>query len=176
MTNKVFIATSLDGYIADKNGGIDWLNEYPSPSGSDGGFSEFMNSIDAVIMGRTTFEKVLSFNIPWPYEKKVFVLSTTLKKMENELIDKVEIIDGDLEIILKKLEKNSYKNLYVDGGKTIQSFLSKNLIDELIITQAPVILGGGIPLFSDIPRINLKLLSVKPLDNGMVQSHYRVLK
>jgi dihydrofolate reductase len=80
MRNKVFIATSFDGYIADKDGGIEWLTNIPHPSSSDGGFSHFMESIDAILMGRKTFEKVLSFGIEWPYTKKVFVWTNTLKQ------------------------------------------------------------------------------------------------
>jgi len=176
MPIKVYIATSFDGFIADEYGGIDWLNEFPSPSGSDGGFSKFMDSIDAVVMGRKTFEKVLSFGIPWPYKKKVFVLSNTLQKIDNNLVGKVELIRGEPEAVIQKLNQDGFKNLYVDGGQTIQSFLKKNFIDEMIISQAPLILGRGIPLFQPGPKINLQLLSSTVLDNGLIQSHYKIVK
>ncbi len=176
MSTKVYIATSFDGLIADEDGGLDWLNNFPSPSGSDGGFSRFMDSIDAVVMGRKTFEKVLSFGIPWPYRKKVFVLSNTLQAIDNHLIGKVELTRGEPESIIKKLNQDGYKNLYIDGGQTIQSFLQKNLIDEMIISRAPLILGTGISLLPPDLKINLKLLSSVILDNGMVQSHYKIVK
>lgn len=177
MVNKVFIAASLDGFIADKDGGIDWLHENPSPSGSDGGFSEFMKTVDALVMGRTTYEMVLSFDCEWPYSKKVFVLSNTLKEVDPSLKGKAQIVNGGLDEIVKSLNNQGYTNLYIDGGKTIQSFLSAGLIDELIITQIPIILGGGIPLFGDLPqRLKLEHCETKTFDNGMVQSHYKIKK
>lgn len=175
MQNKVFIATSLDGYIADLNGGIEWLTEIPNPTGHDGGFADFMNSVDALIMGRNTFEKVLSFGIEWPYSKKVFVWSNSLKEVPTSLIEKVQLVRGNLNDVVKFVQQQNCKNIYVDGGKTIQSFLNQNLIHEIVLTQVPVILGSGIPLFKDVPTQKLKLLSVKAFDNGMIQIHYNVL-
>ena len=175
MGNKVFIATSLDGFIADKNGAIDWLHEGPSPSGSDGGFSDFMETVDALVMGRNTYETVLSFDCDWPYSKKVFVLSKSLKEVDPTLKDKSEIINGDLKEVVKKLNDKGYINLYIDGGKTIQSFLKEGLIDELIVTQAPIVLGGGSPLFGELPqRMKFEHCGTKTFDNGMVQSHYKI--
>ena len=92
MSNIVYIATSIDGYIAKKDGGLDWLNEVPNPDKSDFGFSNFMDSIDAIIMGRNTFEIVLSFG-EWPYNKPVFVLSNTLKTVPDNLKNKAEILN-----------------------------------------------------------------------------------
>ncbi len=177
MTNKIFIATSLDGYIADKNGGIDWLHENPSPSGSDGGFSEFMKTVDALVMGRTTYETVLSFDCDWPYSKKVFVLSNSLNEVDPSLKGKAKIINGKLDAVVKNLNDQGYNNLYIDGGKTIQSFLKAGLIDELIITQIPIVLGGGFHLFGDLPqRLKLEHCGTKIFDNGMVQSRYKVMR
>ncbi|MGE3609566.1 MAG: dihydrofolate reductase family protein [Bacteriovoracaceae bacterium] len=177
MANKVFIATSVDGFIADKDGSVDWLNENPSPSGSDGGFTNFMETVDALIMGRNTFQTVLGLGIDWPYSKKVFVLSNSLKEIDKSLKDKVEIVSGDIKKIVQNLNDRGFKNLYIDGGQTIQSFLKENLIDELIITRVPIILGGGVPLFGELPhKIRLEHCGTKTLDNGMVQSHFKTKK
>jgi dihydrofolate reductase len=149
MANIVYIATSLDGYIARKDGNIDWLMETPNPDNSDYGFSAFMDRIDGIIMGRSTFETVLAFN-EWVYAKPVFVLSNTLKEVPSEVKDKAEIIQGDLRDLVASLKTRGMKDLYIDGGKTIQSFLKLDLIDELIITRIPIILGSGIPLFDKL--------------------------
>lgn len=150
MMNKVFIATSIDGYIADDKGGIDWLHSVPNPTGDDMGYSEFMSTIDALVMGRTTFEVVLGFDIDWPYVKPVFVLSDRLKEVPRELAGKVEIVNGELKRVLEAIHNKGYLNLYIDGGKTIQNFLSEDLIDEIVITQIPVLLGGGVRLFGSL--------------------------
>ena len=177
MANKVYVATSIDGFIADKDGGIDWLHDIPNPTGSDYGFNDFMNSIDALIMGRNTYEKVLSFGCDWPYTKKVFVLSKTLKNVAPSLTDKVEILSGDLEKIVGRLKNEGYQSLYIDGGKVIQDFLANNLIDELTITQIPILLGDGISLFGVLPKkIKLTHSSTEVLDGGMVKSRYLVRK
>lgn len=170
MPNMAYIATSLDGYIARTNGDISWLDEIPNPENSDFGYSEFISNIDAIIMGRHTFEKVLEFD-DWPYEQLVFVLSNTLKKVPEYLIDRVEIVSGDLKTILKDLEKRELKNLYVDGGKTIQSFLKEDLIDEMIITTVPILLGDGIPLFGHLEQ-DLKFKCVKVELLGDLVKHY----
>lgn len=176
MSNKVFIATSLDGYISTKDGDITWLTDFPNPKNSDGGFSKFIEGIDAIVMGRNSYEKVLSFDCEWPYIKKVFVLSNNLKQPEPSLNEKVEIIHGDLNVVVKSLNSKGYKNLYVDGGNVIQGFMKLGLIDELTITQIPIILGKGIPLFSKLPLTRLKHLNTEVFDNGMVQNHYIVIK
>ena len=170
MLNRAYIATSLDGYIARTNGDISWLDEIPNPENSDFGYSEFIRNIDAIIMGRNTFEKVLEFD-DWPYEQLVFVLSNTLKKVPEYLIDRVEIVCGDLKTILEDLEKRELKNLYVDGGKTIQSFLKEDLIDEMVITTVPILLGDGIPLFGHLER-DLKFKCVKVELMGDLVKHY----
>ena len=148
MSNIVYIATSIDGYIAREDGSIDWLMELPNPDQSDYGFSVFLNRVDGIIMGRKTFETVLGFNAwPYPHSKMVFVLSTSLNEMPLTLSGHVEIIKGDLTEIIASLKERGFNNLYIDGGKTIQSFLKEDLIDEMIITRIPILLGAGIPLF-----------------------------
>jgi len=174
MANYVFIATSLDGYIATDDGGIEWLSEIPNPDNSDYGFNDFIQKIDAIIMGRNTFEKVLSFD-RWPYTKKVFVLSNKLKEVPKELTDKVEIIAGDLQTITADLNKRGFVNLYIDGGKTIQGFLKEGLIDEMIITRIPILLGSGIPLFGKLDKpIRFDEVKTEILDDLLVKSYYKV--
>ncbi len=169
----VFIAVSLDGYIAKKDGSIDWLNEIPNPDGNDYGYSEFMKKIDAVIMGRNTFEKVLTFGA-WPYDKPVFVLSRTLKLIDDHLSGKVKLTNKSIKELAAELESRGLKNLYIDGGLTIQSFLKEDLIDEMIITKIPVLLGDGIPLFGETgTETKFDLLSSNSFGNGFVQDHYK---
>lgn len=176
MANIIYIATSIDGFIAKLNGDIDWLMETANPDGSDFGFSDFMNSIDAIVMGRNTFEQVLKFG-EWPYTKQVFVLSKTLKTIPQYLSTKAKIIKGKPATVIKKLNSLNYYNLYIDGGKTIKSFLKEELIDELIITRIPILLGEGIPLFSKLKTVQ-KYEHVETLcyNNTLVKSRYRIVK
>lgn len=172
-TNKVFIATSLDGYIADKDGGIDWLHSIPNPDNIDMGYNEFISQIDALVMGRTTFETVCGFDIEWPYKKKVFVLSNSLTDIPEELKDKVELVKGNLKDVLENIHKKGFHNLYIDGGKTIQSFLNEDLIDEMIITIIPKILGNGIPLFANIKKqLDFECVDSKIFLGKVVQNRF----
>jgi len=172
MANIVYVATSLDGYIARKDGNVDWLMEIPNPGKSDFGFSDFMQRIDGIIMGRNTFELVLNFG-QWPYTKPVFVLSKTMKEIPEKLNGKAELIQGNLVTIIETLKSKGFENLYIDGGKTIQSFLKQNLIDELIITRIPIILGSGIPLFEEMDsELNLEHVETEILSNALVKSRY----
>lgn len=174
MSNMVFIAKSLDGYISDKNGGLDWLHSIPNPEDNDMGYSMFMENIDAIIMGRTTFETVCSFDIDWPYKIPVFVLSRTLKDIGKGYDGKAELINGSLKDIVKEINQKGYNRLYIDGGSTIQGFLKEDLIDELIITTIPILLGGGSVLFSDLPNeMKFKHVDTKMFLNEIVQSHYK---
>lgn len=177
MANKVFMATSLDGFIADNNGGVDWLNDPSGAPESDGGFAEFMDTIDAMVMGRNTYEKILSFDCDWPYTKKVFVLSNTLKNVDTALTGQVEIANGDPHNITRTLNDLGYPHLYIDGGQTVQNFLQQGLIDEITITRIPALLGSGIPLFGPLEKmIKLRHSETKTFGNRMVQSRYMVEK
>lgn len=173
MTNFVYIAASLDGYIADPQGGIEWLNDLPNPEGSDFGWSEFLSGIDAILIGRKTFEKVLSFE-SWPYKLPVFVLSTSLQEIPASLAGKVELISGSPREVSELLQGRGLQNLYIDGGKTVQGFLAADLIDELIITRVPILLGKGIPLFGKLEdRLRFIHQGTDVFDNGLVQSRYQ---
>ncbi len=173
MANYVYIATSLDGFIATQDGGIDWLDEIPNPEQSDFGYGEFMTRIDAIVMGRNSFEKVLTFAV-WPYDKPVFVLSSSLKHVPKDLVDKVEIIGNDnISTLIANLNQQGYYHLYIDGGRTIQSFLAEDLIDEMIITRVPILLGKGIPLFGNLTSaLRFQHQTTEIFSNGLVKSSY----
>jgi dihydrofolate reductase len=149
-TNKIFIATSLDGYIADQEGKIDFLDTFPEINQIDSGYYSFMDKIDAIVMGRRTFETVCGFGIEWPYKKPVFVLSETLTEVRDKARGKVELVCGNLSEILENIHQKGFGRLYIDGGKTIQSFLEEDLIDEMVVTVVPILLGSGIPLFGSL--------------------------
>ena len=171
--NSVYIATSIDGYIADKNGGIDWLNSVPNPDKSDLGYAKFNERIDAMVMGRNTFETVCGFDIDWPYKIPVFVLSNSLKEIPEDYQDKAYLVVGSMKEITEHINQKGYLRLYIDGGATVQSFLKEDLIDELIITTIPVVLGEGIPLFTSLKQaLDFELVTSKVYLNQLVQSHY----
>lgn len=172
--NSVYIATSIDGYIADRNGGLDWLHAIPNPDMEDMGFTPFMESIDALVMGRVTFETVCSFDVDWPYTKPVFVLSNTLTEIPQSHYDKAFLIQGSLKEIIDEIHQKGYHHLYIDGGSTVQQFLKEDLIDELIITTIPILLGGGSTLFSSTPsELNFELVESHIYLGQLVQNHYR---
>ncbi len=171
--NKVFIATSLDGYIADKNGAIDWLHSIPNPDNIDMGYGQFDSLIDALVMGRTTFETVCGFDMDWPYQKPVFVLSNNMTSIPEEYQDKAFLVKGTLKEIIGSIHEKGFYILYIDGGRTIQSFLKEDLIDEITITIIPHLLGGGIPLFTNLPeKLKFECVDTKIYLGEVVQNHF----
>lgn len=174
MKASVFVATSLDGFIARENGDVDWLGE-PSENGEDYGFANFFGSVDALVMGRNTFELARSFN-DWPYgTKSVFVLTSRSLEIPDDLALYVNSLSGPPEEIVDVLSKNGIKHVYVDGGKTIQSFLSAGLIQHINITRIPILIGRGIPLFGQLEQdIRLQHIDTKVYSNGFVQSEYKI--
>lgn len=181
MTPKasVFIATSLDGYIARPDGNIDWLNEANGlvPEGEDCGYAAFMATIDALVMGRNSFDKVLSFGM-WPYgDTPVYVLSSRPLDRPAHVPDTVYQLSGSPADLMQQFAQKGLKHLYIDGGATIQQFLSAGLLDEIILTLIPVVLGSGISLFGDVPAdVHLACLDAKQYDFGFVQLKYAVRK
>lgn len=172
--NKVFIATSLDGFIADKNGGLDWLHAIPNPDNLDMGYPDFVAQIDALVMGRNTFETVCGFDVDWPYQKPVFVLSNSLNEIPEKYADKAFLVKGSITEILQEIHQRGYPRLYIDGGRTIQNFLAEDLIDSMIITTIPKLLGGGIPLFSEMTKeLDFECVGSTVFSNGIVQSTFR---
>lgn len=172
--NSVFIATSIDGYIADKNGGIDWLHAIPNPENEDMGYEAFMNKIDALVMGRRTFETVVGFDVDWPYDKPVFVLSNSLNEIPESHKGKAFLVKGTLSKILEDIHKKGFNRLYIDGGTTIRNFLKEDLIDEMILTTIPVLLGDGAPLFAKMPHeLKFELMETKTYLKQIAQNHYK---
>lgn len=171
---STFIACSLDGYIADRNNGIEFLEMIPNPNQLDMGYLAFNKNIDALIMGRNSFETVCSFDVPWPYDKPVFVLSNTLTQIPDKFQGKVQLVNGSIELVLAELESKGFHRFYIDGGKTIQSFLKKDLINEMVITVFPVLLGGGVPLFGSLSEhLSFELVKSATYLDQLVQLHYR---
>ncbi len=173
---SVFIATSLDGYIARENGDLDWLPAAGALSEDiDNGYKEFMARVDTCVMGRHTFEKVLTLG-PWPYSGKRAVVLTSRSTGLPPLPAGAEFMDGAPGEIVRRLGERGARHLYVDGGATIRRFLEAGLIQRLIITRTPVILGAGIPLFGPVGRdIHLRHIATRSYPSGLVQSEYVVV-
>lgn len=178
MKCSVFIATSADGYIATHDGGVDWLhtagNLEADMGDEDMGFNDFMNSVDCMIMGRRCMEMISNMNLTpeqWIYgDMPIFVLSNTVKEAPENLQGKVEMYSGGINELISRLEKDGYKHAYIDGGTTITSFLNQGLINEMIITKAPILLGEGLPLFGKINKtLKLENTEVKSFPNDWYQ-------
>ncbi len=173
---SVFIATSLDGFIARANGDLDWLTgAESSATEQDYGYQEFMDTVDTIVLGRNTFELVLTFD-SWPYSgKKVVVLSSKPSAVPSHLVDDVEWLSLPPQQLVERLASQGATHLYVDGGKIIQGFLRAGLIDELTITRVPILIGTGVPLFGPLNQdIRLTHIATRQFENGFVQSKYRV--
>lgn len=184
MKCSVFIATSTDGFIATTEGSVDWLHSAGNPEADMGdnpdmGFSNFIASVDCMVMGRKCMEMISSMNLTpeqWPYgDINIVVLSNTINTPPENLKGKVEMFSGEITDLLKELENKGLKHAYIDGGTTITSFLNLKLIDDMTITRAPVLLGGGIPLFGKLES-PIKLINSKAtaFANDFIQIEYRV--
>jgi dihydrofolate reductase len=172
MTVSVFIGTSVDGFIARPNGEFDFL---PADGGEPHGYAEFMTSVDALVIGRKTFETVLSL-AAWPYgDKRVVVLSSRPLDLSAVRGGVVEQMAGPPAEIVAKLAASGAHHLYVDGGITIQGFLRAGLVQRLIITRVPVLIGDGIPLFGSLPHdVRLRHVVTQHYPSGLVKSEYHV--
>jgi dihydrofolate reductase len=169
MQCSVFIATSLDGFIARPDGGLDWL---PGDDCEPHGYDEFIASVDAIVIGRKTFEVVLGFG-GWFYTRPVIVLSSTLNELTLPKQAVCERMAGTPQEVVDQLAQRGYRHLYVDGGVTIQRFLRAGLIQRMTITRIPVLLGKGIPLFGDLSQdLRWKHVTTRSFASGMVQSEY----
>lgn len=173
---KLYIACSLDGYIARKDGSIDWLTEYDNNSQPDYGYSDFYASIGRVLMGRKTYEQVLGFG-DWPYaEKKTYVFTGQNKPLRRE--KNVEFVSGDIGEFARRLKENTDEDIWLVGGsQLIKIFLGEGLVQDMIVFIVPIILGGGIPLFDGIGKeIRLRTGRVERYENGLVKVEYQVSK
>jgi len=174
MSNIVYIGTSLDGYISAPDGGLNWLGYVPIPEGDDLGFSVFMDRVDAVVMGRKTFETLIGFGVGWHYSKPGIILSNTLQSVPDEFEGHVQIASGAPGEIIQLAISQGFENLYIDGGTTIQRFLQDDLIDELIITVIPVLLGGGDRLFGELDNLlGFELVETEILLDQLVKRRYQ---
>lgn len=194
-----FIATSLDGFIARLDGRIDWLTQKETPRNKsknlktnpntqskiqntdnlnieDYGYRNFYDSTDCLLMGRNTFEKVVSFP-EWPYSnKRLIVLSKRLKEIPEEYQERAELYSGSPEMLAVELQNQNVRHCYIDGGLTLQSFIKANILNQITITQVPILLGRGLPLFGAISQdCHLELIESRSFDSGFVQSCYKLL-
>jgi len=173
MSASVFIGTSIDGFIARPNGALDFL---PEGGGEPHGYNEFIASVDAIVIGRKTFETVLAFDT-WPYDdKRVVVLSSRPIDLSTVRGGVVEQMGGPPARIVSQLAARGIHHLYIDGGVTIQGFLCAGAIQRLIITRVPVLIGEGVPLFGTLPHdIRLRHVATRHYPSGLVQSEYQVV-
>ena len=171
----VFIGTSVDGFIARRDGDLGWLTRFSS-LGEDHGYDAHMARVDGIIMGRGTFEAVKDIE-PWVYDKSVLVLSRTMtgSDIPQALQGKVDIINASPDDAMKIAEQRGWHGVYIDGGVVIQSFLRAGLIDDMVISRVPVLIGEGVPLFGALNAdVVLEHLETKDFKSGLVQSHYRI--
>jgi dihydrofolate reductase len=173
MIASVFIGTSVDGFIARLNGSFDFL---PEGGGEPHGYNEFFASVDALVIGRKTFEIVLALP-EWPYgDKRVIVLSTQKLDLSQVPAGRVEQMQGSPREIVSQLESRGLRHIYIDGGVTIQRFLREGLIQRLIITRVPVLIGEGVPLFGSLPKdIRMEHVQTQHYAGGLVKTEYRIV-
>lgn len=174
MKASVFVGASVDGFIARLNGDLDWL---PADGGEPHGYDQFVSSVDTIVIGRKTFETVMTFDA-WPYgNKRVVVLSSRLVEVSEALArgGVVEQMGGSPAEIHSNLAARGAQHVYIDGGITIQRFLRAGLIDRLIVTRVPVLIGEGIPLFGSLSQdVRLRHVATRSYPSGLVQSEYAV--
>lgn len=166
----VYLATSMDGFIARKNGDIDWLEEDPSYDY----YKEFIKNVGAILMGAATYEKVLSFGISWPYPEQMSYVFTHKKYHKDQ--NNIKFVNQDVSSFMKELQAITTDDVWIMGGSNlINQFLKKRLVDEIIVGIQPVILGEGIPLFTVQDEIKLELTRVTSYERGTVQVHYNII-
>jgi dihydrofolate reductase len=169
---SIYIAMSIDGYIARKDGNLDWLM-HGHTGDEDYGFKKFINSVDALVLGRNTYQVVSGFD-EWPYKgKRVIVLSNTLQEVRKE----AELYGGQLNHLAHQLHSEGIKHVWVDGGITVSKFLEAGLVDHITISIISVFLGSGIPLFRAMDKEQTcRLESTQAYPSGLVQLKYDVVK
>ncbi|HXO88377.1 MAG TPA: dihydrofolate reductase family protein [Candidatus Acidoferrales bacterium] len=172
MTVSVFVGISVDGFLARPNGDLDFL---PAEGGEPHGYDEFIATVDALVIGRKTFETVLAFP-EWPYgDKRVVVLSSRPLDFSTVRGGVVEQMAGSPAEIVSKLAASGAHRLYVDGGITIQGFLRAGLVERLVVTRVPVLIGAGIPLFGALPHdLRLRHVATQHYPSGLVKTEYHV--
>ena len=166
----LYIATSLDGYIAKPNDDLSFLS-IVQKDGEDYGYSEFVSSIDTVILGRKTYDGIMAVVDEFPHMDKISYIIT---RTERPSIGNINFYNGTLNSLVKKLKSEKGKNIFIDGGaEIVHELLKANLIDEFIISIIPILVGDGIKLFADgRPELKLKLVTLKKFETGLIQMHY----
>ena len=166
----MYLATSLDGYIARKNHDLDWFLKF-NTSNEDYGYNDFIKTVDTVIMGRKTYDKVVEMGYEYPHgERQCFIITHNEKPPKKNIVFYTKDVIG----LVKGLKSKPGLNIYVDGGMVVNELMKHHLIDEYIISVVPILLGDGIRLFYDYrPETKLKLISTTKFDSGLVQLHYR---
>ena len=173
-TCSVFCGLSLDGFIARRDGALDFLEGDGTAEMGDHGYEAFMAGMDAIVMGRNTFEVVRGFG-QWPYTKKVFVLSSGNVDLSTPIAQgaDLELLNASPVEVVQQLGARGFRHLYIDGGGTVQRFLRAGLIDRMILTRLPVLIGQGIPLFGPLEQdVPLRLVETRGFPGGLVQSTY----
>jgi dihydrofolate reductase len=173
MITSVFVGVSLDGFIARRNGAYDFL---PADGGESNGYTEFMATVDALVIGRNTFDTVLAFP-DWPYgDRQVIVLSSHPLDFSALRAGRIEQMSGDPAEVCSRLSARGLKHVYVDGGLTVQNFLRAGQIQRIIINRYPVLIGDGIPLFGSLLHdVQLRHVVTQSSKNGLVKSEYEVI-
>lgn len=172
---SLYIASSIDGYIAKSDGSVEWLDDFPNPDEPEMGYFDFIKGVDTLLFGANTYRRVLTFG-EWPYEgKECFVFSRNPVAAHD---DKATFISGDIVHFVSELKNKPGKTIWLVGGGEVNSLLLQNdLVDEIILTIVPMALGAGIPLFATgkLDKV-LKLTNTKIYTNGMVQLTYNRAK
>lgn len=174
-TGHVFIATSLDGFVARRSGELDWLMKQRT-DGEDHGYESFVESVDGLVMGRGSFLNVLTLG-PWPYEKPVVVMSRSLSPgdIPPEVADRVTLTKLDPTQLMRELDAQGWSRAYIDGGKVVQSFFRAGLISDISLTRIPILIGDGLPLFGALDHdVDLEHVDTQTFPSGLVTSRYRV--
>ena len=174
-TGHVFMATSLDGFVARQDHRLDWLMKQQT-EGEDHGYDNFIADMDGIVMGRGSYETVLGFD-SWPYDKPVIVMSGSVSERDipAALRDHVRLTTLAPTDLMASLRKEGWTRAYIDGGQLVQSFLRDGLIKDLVLTVVPVLIGEGIRLFGPVPQdIDLELVGTKSFKSGLVQIRYRI--
>ena len=176
ITGHVFMAMSLDGFIARRDHALDWLMKQDTVD-EDHGYDAFMASVDGLVMGRGSFETVRGFDA-WPYQKPVIVMSQSLSDSDipQTLQSNVRVSRQDPDVLVQELSDAGWRRAYVDGGQIVQSFLRAGLIADLTVTQVPILIGDGVRLFGPLDHdIDLAHIETQTFPSGLVTSRYKVV-
>ncbi|MGL5563891.1 MAG: dihydrofolate reductase family protein [Tannerellaceae bacterium] len=173
---RLYIACTLDGFIASLDGGLEWLDKLADSEHNDYGFEEFYKTVDSIVMGGNTYREVIGFGIEWPYKDKLSYIIT--RNTKTKIVDKnIELIHADAVEVIKQVKADTTKDIWlVGGGEIISLMLDHKLIDDITLFIAPVVLGRGVLLFPNSPREReLKLNYCKNHLSGLVELNYDIM-